>query len=56
MDMNKLSELVLPDLTAAFGTEDHQSVLDRLHSLTGFSGTVLTGLNHNFQTEHFMRV
>ena len=41
MDNGKITALTLLDLSAAFGTIDHATLLERLHGHFGNSGTVL---------------
>ena len=42
MDKGKISDLVPLDLSAAFGTIDHEILVNRLHHVFGFGDTVLT--------------
>ena len=44
-DKKNVSVLVLPDLTAAFDTIDHEILLNRLESWIGLSGTTLSWFN-----------
>lgn len=40
-DLQKVSFLVLLELTAAFDTADHDSLIQRLHHAAGLTGLVL---------------
>ena len=50
MDNGKVTALTLLDLSAAFDTIDHSTLLERLYGHSGIYGTVVKGSNHTFQT------
>ena len=51
MENQKITLLLLVDLSAAFDTVDHLILLDRFQFDFGISGSAVIGLNHTFLTE-----
>ena len=52
MDQGKVGILILLDMSAAFETVDHNTLLNRLHTELGIGGTVLDWFEYYLVDRH----